>query len=385
MPNTFTPILPNLTTTFQRIAQEAAPLPRIAQTDFKAEQAALNQVVTIPITPVVAGADRTPAATFTVAADRVVTSTSITITKDRKFPFHLTGDDFLRMAQNPEFVPKSLEQAVRAWRNEVHSDLASLHVDAAGYYSASTSSSGAALGVALTTPFGSDTSVIDDLKKMLNDSLAPQDMDRFLMLDTAAEAALGKRGELSKVNEAGTDEMLRNGVIGRLKGFNVIMANDVKSGATIAGSGYVTNGSQAVGATSIAVTTGTGAIPKGTVLSFAADTTNRYVVAADYAGGAGNVTISSGLVTAIATGNAISLAAGRRNMAFHREALGLAIRLPALPSEGDMGVHQLVTDPATGIGLRFSTYKGYGLNNYELSSAWGVKTVRPELLKLLLG
>ncbi len=385
MANVFTPVLRNITTTMQRVANEAAPLPRIAQTDFKAEEAPLNLAVTIPIAPIVAGADRTPAATFTVAADRTVTSTSITITKDRKFPFYMTGDDFLRMSQNPDFTPKSLEQAVRAWRNEVHSDLAGLHVDAAGFYSASLPSSGAAVGTAGTAPFASDTTIIDDLKKMLNDSLAPQDMDRFLMLDTTAEAALGKRGELSKVSEAGTDEMLRNGIIGRLKGFNVTMANDVKLGATIAGSGYVTNGVQAVGATGIVVQTGTGAVPKGTVVRFAADTVNAYVVAADYAGGAGTLPLTSGLVNSIAGSNALTLSAGRRSMAFHREALGLAIRLPALPPEGDAGVHQVITDPVTGIGLRFSTYKGYGLNNYELSSAWGVKTVRPELLKLLLG
>lgn len=384
MPNVFTPIIPNLTTAMLRVAEESAPLPAVSQTDFRAEEAAVNQDVVIPIAPVVAGADRTPAATFTVAADRTVTNTSIKITKDRKFPFYMTGDDFTRMAQNPDFMPKSLQQAIRAWRNEVQSDLAGLHTDAAGYYSTATPSSGAAVGTAGTTPFGSDTTVIDDLKKMLNDSLAPL-TDRILMLDTAAEAALGKRGELSKVSEAGTDELLRNGILGRLKGFNVMMAHDVKLGATIAGSGYVTNGTQAVGATGIVVQTGTGAIPKGTVIRFAADTVNAYVVAADYAGGAGTVTITSGLVASIPTGNALTLSAGRRNLAFHREALGLAIRLPKLPTEGDAGVHQVVTDPMTGIGVRFSTYKGYGLNNYELSSAWGVKAVRPELLKLLLG
>lgn len=384
MPNTFTPIIPNMTTAFQSVSQEAAILPAVAQMDFKAVSTAVNETVTIPISPIVVGADRTPAATFTVAADRVVTNTSITITKDRKFAFHMTGDDFLRMRQNPEFIPNSFTQALRAWRNEVHGDLAGLHIAAAGYYSVSTPSSGAVVGTAGTTPFASNIDNIVDLEKLLNDSLAPLD-GRVLMIDTSAKAALGKRSELTKANEAGNERLLREGFVGRLSGFDVAWANDVKLGATIAGSGYVTNGIQAAGATGIVVATGTGAVPAGSVLSFAADTTNRYVVATNYAGGAGTITITSGLVVQIATANAITLVTGRRNMAFHREALGLAIRLPAMPPEGDMGEHELLVDPITGIGVRVSTYKGYGLNNYEISSAWGVKAVRPEWLKLLLG
>lgn len=382
--NVFTPIIPNLTTAFQRVAEERAPLPAIAQADFRAEEAAVGTTVTIPIAPTVAGRDRAVGPSFTDAAARTVTSTNITITKDREFPFALTGDDFLRMAQNPDYIPASLQQAMRSWRNEVHADLAGLHVDAAGFYSASLPSSGAALGAAGTAPFASDITTLTGAEKLLNDSLAPLD-DRYAFIDTAAKNNLGNLGQLVKQNEAGTDALLRRGIVGQLAGFNVIWGNDVKLGATIAGSGYVTNGIQAVGATSIVVQTGTGAIPKGTVVRFAADTVNAYVVAADYAGGAGTLTLTSGLVNQIAASNALTLSAGRRNMAFHREALGLAIRLPRLPTDGDAGQHEVITDPSTGIPVRFSTYKGVGLNLYSVSSAWGVKTVRPELLKLILG
>jgi hypothetical protein len=207
VPNVFTPILKNLTTYFQRVAAERAPLVGIAQTDFRAEEAALNQAITIPICPVVVGASRTPAATFTVAGDRTVTTTSITITKDQKYPFHMTGDDFARMSQNPEFIPKSIEQAMRAWRNEIQSDLAGLHVDAAGYYSTATPSSGAAVGTAGTTPFASDISALTAAEKYLNDSLAPL-TDRYAFIDTAAKNNLGNLGQLIKANEAGSDMLL---------------------------------------------------------------------------------------------------------------------------------------------------------------------------------
>ncbi len=388
MANTFTAIIPNMTTAFQRIAAERASLVAIAQTDFKAEQAALNETITIPINPVVAGGDRTPAAVFTAAADRAVTNTSITITKDRKFPFHLTGDDVARMRQNPEFVAGSILQAMRAARNEIHSDLAGLHIAAAGHYRSGFASSGAAVGTALTTPFATTVDVLVDAKKLLNDSLAPME-DRFFMVDTAGEAALSKLGQLLKANEAGNDELLRQGIVGRLAGFNVVVDQDVKLHAVPAATGYLVNDGAgiAVGATTITVDTGTGAFAAGDVISFATvDTANKYVVASSVGGAtATEITLTSPIITALTNNLAIVVTGGRRNMAFHREALGLAIRLPKLPTEGDAGEHQVVVDPNTGIGYRFSTYKGYSLNNYELSVAWGVKAVRPELLKLVLG
>ena len=380
MSNTFTPILPNLTASFRRVLQERASLASMVMTDFRAEQAAVNQSVTVPFAPTVAGADRIPAAGITVAADRAVTSTPITITKDRKFPFHMTGDDYLRMQQNPEFMPLSMAQAMRAWRNEVHSDIAALHTKAAGYYSTSTPSSGASLGTAATTPFASDISLITGAEKLLNDSLAPGE-DRFLFIDTAAKATLGGLGQLIKANEAGTSELLRQGIIGQLAGFNVVWGNDVKLHTAGTGASYQLNGSHVAGATTITVDTGSGTILAGDVVTI---NSVQYVVATALS--AGSFTITSGLLTALADNVAVAVSAtSRRNMAFHREAIGLAIRLPALPPRGDIGEHTEIADPETGIGCRMSYYKGYGLDQYELSSAWGVAAVRPELLKIILG
>ncbi len=388
MANTFTAIIPNVTAAFMRVGAEKASLVALAQVDFKPEQAALNQDVVIPIAPTVAGADRTPAAIFTVAADRSVTNSTITITKDRKFPFHMTGDDFQRAVQNPEFVPKSLEQAMRTARNEMHSDLAGQHINAAGYYRAGYSSSGAAVGTALTTPFATLVDLIPDAEKLLNDSLAPMG-DRFLMLDTAAKSALGKLGQLIKANEAGNDALLRQGIVGQLAGFNVIWDQDVKLHTKGTVTGLLINDGAGilVGATTLTVDTGTGTILPGDILSFATvDTVNKYVVQSVVGGATPtSIVITSPIITALTDNLAVVVSGGRRNIAFHREALGLAVRLPKMPPEGDAGEHQVITDPVSGIGYRFSTYKGYGLNNYELSVAWGVKAVRPELLKILLG
>lgn len=386
MANTFTPIIPNMTTAFQRVGMEKASLVKIAQTDFRAEEAALNESVIIPINPVVVGADRTAAAIFTVAADRIVTNTSISITKDRKFPFYMTGDDFQRCRQNPDFVPGSLLQAIRAARNEIHSDLAGLHIYAAGYYRSGYSSSGAAVGTAGTTPFGSDISLLPQAERLLNDALAPLE-DRYAMIDTAAKANLGSLGQLIKANEAGTSDLLRQGIVGQLSGFNIVYDQDVKQWTPIGtGTAYVVNGAHAAGVSSVLLKTGSGTILAGDVITITSGgVATKYVVTTGLAA-PGTVVLSSSLIQAAADGDVIAVnAISRRNMVFHREALGLAVRLPKMPPEGDAGEHQVIMDPVSGIGYRFSTYKGYGLNNYELSVAWGVKAVRPELLKLILG
>jgi hypothetical protein len=384
MANVFTPVLRNLVDGMLRIARERIPLTRIVQTNSMAEDAVVGQSINIGIAPTVAARAFTRGPYFTESANRTVTNTAIIITEEQEAPFTLTGEDFLAMVQTPEYIPKSYEQAVRTIANLVHSTLAGLHVEAAGNYGIGNIYNGAVLGTAGTTPFGSDANYFAEAAKLLDDSLAPS-MDRFLMLDSSSKFNLQKLDKLTKANEAGTDEMLRTGIIGRLAGINAVPSDDVKLGATVAGSGYVTDGIQAVGATDIVVKTGTGILPKGAVIAFAGDTANKYVLKTAWAGGAGTITLTSGLVNAIADANAITASAGRRNMAFHREAIGLAIRLPSIPKDGDAGQHQTLMDPVSGLTFRVSKYLGIGENQYKVSCAWGAKVVRPELLKLILG
>lgn len=383
MANTLTPLIPKAITAVQRVLRERVPLTRMAQADFGSQGAALNEAITIPIVPTVAGTNRTPGVDPVQASDRTATSTTITITKDRTFPFYMTGDDFLRVRENPDFVPASITQAVRAFANEVHSDLAGLHVDAAGYYSASTPSSGAALGTAGTTPFATNKNLINDLAKLLDDSLAPDD-DRFLLLDTAARAAASKLSTFVDFSQANTDQTLRQGVIGMVDRFNVVMANDVKRHTPGAATGYLLNGAASAGDTTITVDTGTGAFNAGDIVAI--DGTN-YVIAAAYAGGAGNITITSGLVDDVADNTAITeTAASRRNMAFHREALGLVVRPSANPPMGDSAADAtIITDPESGLSFRLAEYRLYGQVQWELQASWGVTVLRPELLKILMG
>jgi hypothetical protein len=371
--NVLTPIIPSVIASFQEVLREAAMLPKLVSTDFGPERVAVGQSITIPIGATMAAYDVTPSATPPSLTDVTVTNTAISITKSRGSRFNLTGEDYKRAAASgPGFRANQITEAIRTLANEVHSDLADLYVDATE-----------AVGTAGTIPFASDTSIIDDSATILTDDLAPL-VGRVALFNSEAMGALTKRGELTKVNESGTEEALRNGFIGRLKGFDITMAHVVKKPASGTGSGYLLNGAVTLGASSITVDTGTGTILAGDVVTFAGDTT-QYVVATALS--ANVFTLNRGVKVALADNAAVTVkAASRRNLMFHKTAIGLVARPPAQPDGGDMAVDEaIVTDPISGLSMRLAAYKGYHSAWFEVSLAWGVKTLRKPLLKLLLG
>ena len=80
------------------------------------------------------------------------------------------------------------------------------------------------------------------------------------------------------------------------------------------------------------------------------------------------------------------IATAARNVAFSRNAILLATRLPALPVEGDLANDRMtITDPASGISLEFAVYPGYRMNVYHVSICWGVAAIKPEHIAVLLG
>ncbi|WP_230371033.1 P22 phage major capsid protein family protein [Paludibacterium denitrificans] len=128
-----------------------------------------------------------------------------------------------------------------------------------------------AYGTPGTAPFGTagDLSDIAQVRKILDDNGAPQ-TDLNLVLGSSAIANLrGKQNVLFKVNESGTDELLRRGIIGQLEGQMIRNSNAVQSVAKGSGASYTTDtAGYAVGATSINLITGTGTILSGNTITF---------------------------------------------------------------------------------------------------------------------
>ena len=93
--------------------------------------------------------------------------------------------------------------------------------------------------------------------QLLDESGAPVG-DRQLVLNSAAMANLrGKQSVLFKVNEAGTADMLRNGMTDRVQNFALRYSGGIRQHVAGGGSGYVLNGAAAAGLKGLALKTGT--------------------------------------------------------------------------------------------------------------------------------
>ena len=222
------------------------------------------------------------------------------------------------------------------------------------------------------------------MRKILADNGAPMS-DMQLVIDTTAGAKVRSLAQLTKANEAGTTELRAQGTLLEIHGFQLRESAGVGQHTPGTGASYVTNGALAVGATSIAVQTGTGTILAGDVISFAGDT-NKYVVQTALSGGV-VVIAAPGLRKAVATGTAVTVvSAFTANFAFSRSAIVLATRAPALPEEGDMAADRmLITDPRTGLTFEVAMYLQYRRVRYEVSLAYGWANIKPQHTALLLG
>lgn len=127
-------------------------------------------------------------------------------------PVKWNGEEQLALGPSGTYntiLADQFKQAFRALANEVEADLGAL------YFGASR-----AVGTAGTTPFG----VKDDLsdaalaRQVLEDNGAPTTDLQMVLGSTAIANLRGKQSVLFKVNESGTEQLLREGVLGRLEG-----------------------------------------------------------------------------------------------------------------------------------------------------------------------
>jgi hypothetical protein len=381
--NNISSIVPDIYEALDVVSRELTGLIPAVTMNASAERAGINQNIVVDVEPAGNVSDITPAMTVPDPTGQTSGSTIIQITKSRAAEFGFIGDDQKKLNTGPSYLSvraNKIAQAIRAVANEVESDLAGLQATFSRAY-----------GTAGTTPFGTANDYTDasNVLKILKDNGSPQS-DNQLVINTAAGANF--IGKQSAVNSAGTESILRQGVLLDLAGMPLRESAQIADFTAGTGSSATTNASgYAVGATVLTLASaGTGTILAGDVVTFAGDS-NKYVVTsgdADVSGG-GTITLAApGLRVAMSTATkAITVvASAARNMAFNRSALVLAARAPARPEEGDMAEDVIViTDPRSGLSMEFAMYKGYRKVRYEVGLAWGVKNIKPEHTALLLG
>ena len=377
--NTITGLVPDIYEALDIVSRELVGMVPAVSINASAATAALGQNIRVDVEPEGNLVDITPSMQVPDPTGQTSGFVDIKITNSKAAEFGFVGEDQLGLNSGPGYPnvrAQKIAQAIRKVTNAVELDLGNLY-----------STMSRAVGTAGTTPFGVINDFTDAAKarQILKDNGG--DIDPQLVFNT--NAGVNMIGKQSAVNAAGTDTLLRQGVLLDVAGMPLRESAQIQTPAIGDSDGNFTTTTAgfAVGVTSIPLITGANEIIAGDVITFAGDA-NQYVVTTGIDGPGTIVIAAPGLRQAIAA-SAIavsSVAIAARNMCFARSALVLAARSPARPVEGDMAVDViLITDPRSGLTMEFAMYKGYRKVRYEVALAWGVKNIKPEHTALLLG
>lgn len=387
---TLTSLIPSIQVAMDVVSREQVGFIPAVSRDSSAERAAIGQVVVSPVVGAMAAENLAAAAYAADTPAQTINNVQMQITKSRSVPFGITGEEALGLRNAGTLGTinqQRIAQAIRTLTNEVEADLAALHIYASRAY-----------GTATGTPFNtaSDFSDFANSLKVLDENGAPLS-DRQMVLGSASIARIrGKQSTLFQLNTGGAaaEDLLRRGAIAQVEGFDIHQSQAVLKAVTVGtNSGSTTTAAGfAIGTTAIATAAaGTGTIVAGDIITFAGDT-NEYVVVTGVASVASASTAlviaEPGLMQAIpASATTITtVAATTRNMFFHRSAIQLATRAPAMPEGGDSADDvMLVTDPVSGLTYEFAVYKQKRQVRYEINMAWGVKMIAPRHAGLLIG
>lgn len=382
MANTLTSLINPIFEALEKVSRERIGFITAVRVNASAERAALNQTIKIPVAGDSALADNTPGVTAPDTGDADSGTIDMTISRSKHYPIRMNGEETtaLRNSGNYEdWMRQRFEKAFRTLSNAVESDLASTYAQASR-----------AFGTASTTPFGTANSLADfaGLRRILDDNGAPETDLQLVLSNAAIEKLRGVQSSLFKVNEAGSSDLLRNGMTDRVQGFALRQSGQMKSHAKGTGSGYLVNDATppGIGDTSITTDTGTGTIKAGDVVTLAGDT-NKYVVAADHADNT-LVINEPGLMIATTDNAAITVGAAYNvaGLAFDRDAIQFIARAPARPEGGDMADDiMMVQDPVSGLFYEVALYRQYRQVHIEVALAWGWKAIKPAHIALLLG
>lgn len=378
--NTLTRMIPDLYESLDIISRELVGFIPAVTLDASVARAAVNQDIVIPMAPASAAADITPGVTAPNDGDQTIGNVTVRITKTRGVPFRWNGEEQRGVNHGPGYRKIRNDQMLQAMRTLVNE----IETDVGGY----ARHGSRAFGTAGTTPFAANLADANNALKIMQDNGAPL-TDLQMVIDTAAGLNLRNLATLQQVNTSGTDSLLRQGILLPLSKFDIRESAGVAGPVTKGtGAGYTTTAAGfAKGTTVIPLITGAGTVLEGDVVTFAGDT-NKYIVEVGIAA-PGSITLAApGLRVAIPAA-ATAMTIGNNftaNCFFHRSAIVVATRAPALPEEGDMADDRtIITDPRSGLAFEVAVYKQYRQVRYEISAAWGGKNIKKAHSGVLLG
>jgi hypothetical protein len=381
--NTLTGIIPTLYDALNVVSRELVGFIPAVRRDTAATSAAVGQTVRSPIGTAGDLEDITPGADPANSGGTTTEYTDVTITKSKAAPILWSGEEQLSVSPFGLVNTILRDQFVDGMRklcNAVEVDLAA----------AAKVNSSRAYGTAGTAPFGTagDLSDIANLRKILEDNGCPTSDLQFVVNSASMANLRGKQSVLFKVNEAGSQDMLRDGMTDRLQGFalrnSAGISTHTKGTATLLDAA----GGEPIGETDIALDGGDGGtLLAGDIVTFAGDT-NKYVVNTGFTAVSGTAIIGKpGLRATLA--DTVEMTIGNSytgNFGFDRNALVLAARAPAMPEGGDSADDvTTIQDPVSGLVFQVAIYRQYRRVKYEIGLAWGVAGPNGAHIATLLG
>ncbi len=325
----------------------------------------------------------TPAMSLPAGDDQTITVETMTIGQVANVKIPFVGETWRQIENTAgrEAVKNDMfAQAFRKIRNAVET-----HCGTVIYKGASRAS-----GTAGTTPFASNHNVINDTRKILVDNGCPvEDGQVSLVINTAAGVNLRNLTNLYKVNEAGDSSLLRRGALLDISGIAIKESAGVASHTKGTGTSYQVNQAGLTNdSTSVTVDTGSGTIIAGDIVTFASGTGSghNYVVGTTLASNA-FILNQPGLRGNIADNNAITVGNDfTANVAFHKSAVELVMRPPAIPDGGDIAADRMtMSDDKSGLVFEVALYGGYGMNVIDITMFYQAKVWKPEFVATLRG
>lgn len=329
----------------------------------------------------------TPSMTIPSGDDMTPGVDEMKITQVANVKIPWTGESALKLrntGQGRTAITNTFAQAIRTMVNAIEARAGVVAKNGASR----------ATGTAGTTPFGSNHNALNDLRKILSDNGCPFDGQNTFVINSTAGVNLRNLTQLSKANESGSDILIRQGTLLDISGFMVKESAGVATHTKgTAASSTTSNAGFAKGATSLALAAaGTGTILAGDVITIASENAGiNYVVGtgdADVSTGGTIVLNQPGLLNAIAT-SARAITVGNNyaaNVGFHKSAIEVAMRPPAMPDGGDAAADRMtIFDDKSGLTFEIALYKGYGMVMYDITCYYEVKVWKPEFVATLMG
>ncbi len=383
MANTLTDLIPDMYEALDVVSRELTGFIPAVNRSSSVDRAALNQNVLVPVTNAESSAANTPGVTAPDTGDNTVDNVPVTISKSKHVPVRFNGEETKGLMNAGTFSgirADRLYQGMRTLVNEIEADL----------WGEAYKSASRAYGTAGATPFGTaaDMSDFAGVLRVLEENGAPKN-DLQLALGHGAMANLrGKQSGLFKVNEAGSSDMLRNGMTDRVMGMAIRHSDAISTHTKGTATGLDANGGEPVGETSIELDGGDGgSLLDGDIVTFAGDT-NKYVVNTGFTAVSGTAVIGKpGLRETLADATEMTIGNSyTANVAFARSAIVLATRAPAMPEEGDAASDVVtIVDDRTGLGFEVALYKQFLQNVIHVRLAWGFKAIKEDHIALLIG